>query len=1072
MTIVLKKTRAGSFLVVLAALCAVAQQPAAPAQPNPSVSSAQQKTKAPVVIPSNPLDRTGETIKKERSAAAATRVAAPTAAATAAATTDVPVAPSQVTASAIGIMTLNAQWTAGSDPQSGISYYIFGIGTNSTGDYSTLANVQWWQVATTTSMSVHVILNPSLTYYVSVYAVNGAGTWSSVVISNPVQPVWTNLGQAGNVMQLGFGTVGYDTSGNPTSTFTPAQQAVMTSFFNNMYPILVQLYGPPAVSYTVTVVRDLQYSNSDKFVPSLNEIFTGDTFYPQLFTHELIHAFRDTYVLAMDQNWNFNPTLDGFEEGFAQGVSYDAMNQYVLTYPNDPNVPSNSLWGSVNDWDYDFQNTPILRGTDFWSDDGGTGLYWLKYEMAAAAIRKINLESPGFYKAFNQQYYGLINANPPWSSNPVYPTRALVAGIIASLVPQVEGMPAAQWINQQNIFYCQNVYGEKIFHSIQDYQWTQFFAFQSLYFLNTMSCGSEWACWTGTEWEYYDLNGSLGSADLVDNNGNTIWTGNLSIQPSQNPSDGYYAFGSAPISLTTASTLSPWPGGDPSTYIMNLDTLSLYRFDSSFTDATTGATTSDSIYRVMGSQLENNFSGVWGAVLGHQNGTIYLNHAGLPTEPGIPLVNGVFVGTTNWTGIPDARTGGTDSMPGKVYVTFADAGTTWTAQRNVDYGSSAGSQMFLFDFSVPPPDTTPPTVSLTSPTASATVFGTVTLTASASDNVGVVGVQFAVDGQNVGLQLASAPYTLAWDSTTVADGSHSITATAWDAAGNTATSTAVTVTVDNSAPTVALTSPTSGSVVTATIPVTASASALLSQVGFYLDGATLIGTATSSPYSVNWNTSTLAQGSSHTLSATASGINGKTTTSAPVSVSIKDTTPPTVAITSPASKASVSGTVTISASASDNVGVASVVFYVDSTLLATDTTSPYSAAWNTNTASLGSHTLTAKAYDAAGNSATSAAVPVSVVDTTPPTVAITSPINGSSVSRGTTVTISATASDNRSVQKVLFYVNNVLKCTDTTSPYSCKWPVPSQRGVQYTLKATAYDTSNNTASATSVVTSK
>jgi len=179
-----------------------------------------------------------------------------------------------------------------------------------------------------------------------------------------------------------------------------------------------------------------------------------------------------------------------------------------------------------------------------------------------------------------------------------------------------------------------------------------------------------------------------------------------------------------------------------------------------------------------------------------------------------------------------------------------------------------------------------------------------------------------------------------------------------------------------------------------------------------------------------------------------------------------------VAITSPASKASVSGTVTISASATDNVGVASVAFYVDSALLATDTSTPYSVAWNTNTASLGSHTLTAKAYDAAGNSATSAAVPVSVVDTTPPTVAITSPANGSSVSKGTTVTISATASDNRGVQKVLFYVNNVLKCTDTTSPYSCKWPVPSQKGVQYTLKATAYDTSNNTASATSVVTSK
>jgi hypothetical protein len=1019
-------------------------------------------------MPSRPHDRSGETIPQERSKSLAFQSLALAAPATASTDTTAPLAPAQVTASAQGILTLNAQWESGSDLESGISYYIFGIGTNSSGSYSTLANVQWWQVVYTNSASVHIVLNPSLIYYVSVYAVNGAGLWSPVVISNPVQPIWQNLGQPGNAIQLQFGTVGYDKNGNPTSTFTADQEAVMTSFFNKVYPILVQLYGPPAVSYTLTVVRDLRYSNTNQFVPSLNQMLKDDSFYPQLFTHELVHAFRDTYILAMDQNWNFDPTLDGFEEGFAQGVSYEAMNQYVATYPNDPIVPGNSLWGSSNDWDYDFQNMLVLRGTDFWSDGGGTGIFWLKYEMAAAAIRKINLESPGFYKAFNQQYYSLINANPVT----VRPTRALIVGIVKTLVPQIEGMPAEQWINQQYIFHCQNVYGEKIYHRIQDYPWTQFFAFQNLYFLNTMSCGSEWACWNGSQWVYYDLNGSQGNGALVDSNGNTVWTGSLSIQPSQNPSAGYYGIGAAPMGLTTASSLQPWPGGDPSAYIMNLDALGLYRFDSSFTDSTTGATTTDSIYRVMGSQIANNFSGVWGGVLGHQNGTIYLDHEGLAAEPGIPLVNGAFVGTRKWTGIPDARTGGADSLPGKVFITFTDAGTTWKTQRNVDYGSSSGSQMFLFDFSAPAPDTIPPAVSVTSPSASATIFGTVMLVASASDNGGTVGVQFAVDGQNVGGQISSAPYTMAWDSTTVADGNHTITAAASDLAGNKATSSPVTVAVDNSAPTVSLTSPSNGAVVTGVVPVTASASALVSQVGFYLDGATLIGTATASPYSVNWNTSGLIQGSSHTVSAVAYGINGKTAPSSAVTVAIKDTTAPTVAITSPANKASVSGAATISASASDNVGVVKVEFYADGALLTTDVSPPYSAAWDTNTAALGSHKLTARAYDQSGNNTTSAAVSVNVVDNTRPTVAITSPANGSYVSKSTTVTISAAASDNRSVQKVAFYVNNVLKCTSTISPYACNWSVPSQKGVQYTLKATAYDGANNTANAKSVVTSK
>ena len=94
---------------------------------------------------------------------------------------------------------------------------------------------------------------------------------------------------------------------------------------------------------------------------------------------------------------------------------------------------------------------------------------------------------------------------------------------------------------------------------------------------------------------------------------------------------------------------------------------------------------------------------------------------------------------------------------------------------------------------------------------------------------------------------------------------------------------------------------------------------------------------------------------------------------------IADTTAPTVAVTAPATGSTVSGTVTVSATASDDVAVAGVQFLLDGALLgAEDTTSPYSVAWNTTTATAGSHTLTARARDAAGNQATSAAVPVTV----------------------------------------------------------------------------------------------
>ena len=97
------------------------------------------------------------------------------------------------------------------------------------------------------------------------------------------------------------------------------------------------------------------------------------------------------------------------------------------------------------------------------------------------------------------------------------------------------------------------------------------------------------------------------------------------------------------------------------------------------------------------------------------------------------------------------------------------------------------------------PDTTPPTVSVTSPSNGQTLSATVKVTASASDNVGVVGVQFFGDGMPLG-EATTAPYSIFVDTTLLSDGPHMITAVARDAAGNSTTSAPVTVTVSNAAP--------------------------------------------------------------------------------------------------------------------------------------------------------------------------------------------------------------------------------------------------------------------------------
>jgi beta-lactamase superfamily II metal-dependent hydrolase len=91
-----------------------------------------------------------------------------------------------------------------------------------------------------------------------------------------------------------------------------------------------------------------------------------------------------------------------------------------------------------------------------------------------------------------------------------------------------------------------------------------------------------------------------------------------------------------------------------------------------------------------------------------------------------------------------------------------------------------------------------------------------------------------------------------------------------------------------------------------------------------------------------------------------------------------DTQPPATSITSPASGATVSGTISVTASATDDVGVTLVEFYLDGVLQASDTTAPYAWSWNTTGAINGAHTLTSKAYDAAANVGTSSPIPVTV----------------------------------------------------------------------------------------------
>ncbi|MFL5730847.1 MAG: glycosyl hydrolase family 8 [Cytophagaceae bacterium] len=197
-------------------------------------------------------------------------------------------------------------------------------------------------------------------------------------------------------------------------------------------------------------------------------------------------------------------------------------------------------------------------------------------------------------------------------------------------------------------------------------------------------------------------------------------------------------------------------------------------------------------------------------------------------------------------------------------------------------------------------------------------------------------------------------------------------------------------------------------------------------------------------------------------------IAASTTTPPPANVA------PNVSISSPANNASFTAgsTISISANATDSDGsISKVEFFQGSTLLGTSTASPYTFTWTNVPA--GSYSLTAKATDNSGANKTSAAVSITVTTPAPgnvaPSVSISSPTNNASFTAGSTISISANATDSDgSISKVEFFQGGTLLGASTASPYAFTWTNVPAGNYSLTAKATDNGGATMTSSAVSI----
>lgn len=372
----------------------------------------------------------------------------------------------------------------------------------------------------------------------------------------------------------------------------------------------------------------------------------------------------------------------------------------------------------------------------------------------------------------------------------------------------------------------------------------------------------------------------------------------------------------------------------------------------------------------------------------------------------------------------------------------------------------------------------PPIVEIYYPLEGDTISGTVTISGNASDpdgNETLIRVEVRIDPRSWENATGTTSWNYDWDTTTVPNGQHILYARS-DDGKDYSEEISITVTVDNpinNPPTVSIYSPSEGATISGTITISGTASDpdegdSVEKVEVKIDGGSWITASGTTSWSCNWDTTTVSNGQ-HTIYARSyDGEDPSNIVSRSVTVDnpiAPPNNPPTVSISSPTTGAIVSGTVTITGTASDPDGdetLAKVEVRIDSDSWKTVTgTTSWNYEWDTTTVSNGEHTINARSYDGKDHSE-EASITVTVNNPIPnklPVVSISHPSNGSTVSG--TVTISGNASDsdgNETLVRVEIRIDSGnWKNTTGTISWSYGWNTKKTSNGNHTIEVRAWD---------------
>ena len=379
-----------------------------------------------------------------------------------------------------------------------------------------------------------------------------------------------------------------------------------------------------------------------------------------------------------------------------------------------------------------------------------------------------------------------------------------------------------------------------------------------------------------------------------------------------------------------------------------------------------------------------------------------------------------------------------------------------------------------------PVDVTPPTGALTSPPAGSTVYGNASIQVTAADDQLVDYIEFYIDGNLDGTYDCSGPSCSAsydWNTTTESEGEHVVQVILVDGWNNSTVLTPISVIVDNIDqddihPTAVITDPASGQTVSGDVLVETLVTDNLNidKVEFYINSQIAFIDSIAPDYNYLWNTDSLPDDENYVISIIAYDEVGNEGPSTAITVHLDnyDNINPSGLIMYPYAGQIISGQQTISVLAEDNFGIDSVDFFINSVLMYSDFEEPYEYDWNTEFEfEDANHIIGSIVTDLAGNQFEIPSISVFVNnipnDNVPPTISISNPVGGQTVSG--TINFTVNVDDNVGIAQVEFFIDGYSLGVVTEGPYSYLWDTTSNIGAhgdEHALSAIVIDTAGNT----------